>query len=114
MATESVNAGIPWLHDLVIDGIRFDDPERIATAAQNVNLPLTHGVKAIGKLLASAACNKDDPPGPELLNDLGFLLEMMGEMIATFGTMESNASFQAFNPAGEWVRNMPAASQTEN
>lgn len=114
MASEGENESLPWLQDLMVNAIRFENPERAAEAAQNVNLPLTHGVKAIGRLLVTAAGNKDDPPEPDLLTDLGFLLEMMGEMIATVSNIESNASYQAFHPAAEWVRTMPVTSQMEN
>lgn len=110
MASESVNAGIPWLHDLILHGLPFEDPERVARAAANVTLPLAHGVKAIGKLMASAAANKDDPPDPELLSDVGFLLEIMGDMIDAFGTMEANANYQAFDPSGEWARTLLESS----
>lgn len=111
MATESVeHRFLPGIEDLLIRGVydsecvqRFEEPERVAQAAENASVPLIHGVKAIGALLTSSAYNKDDPPGEETLSNLGFLLVAMGEMIASFANIRSNAEFQQATDAGKFV-----------
>lgn len=108
MANESVNPRmIPGLDDLLSYGFgeRFDDPARVAQAADNVMLPLVKGVQAVGTLLARAA-NSTDPLDQDTIEDTGWLLKALGEMISAFQAIKSNGNYQAFDVRADYTREL--------
>lgn len=96
MATESVKR-IPGLNELVGPLLQFKDPEQARSAAENVHLPVTRGIEAIGEILWWASQHEDFGAFRETrtaMGDLGCLLKHLGEMANLAHVAEVNAAYQ--------------------
>lgn len=92
MASESVatERRIPRLSDLLVNSYTLEDPEITARACENVLLPVTSGIQAIGRLLVSAV-NPDAGCEHETFADAGYLLEFLADLQGDVQRILSNA-----------------------
>lgn len=75
----SSSANIPGIRNLLIHGRRNPDAELRVCAANNVLLPLTFGISAIGNLMATVDHDKGLAEGT--LADAGYLLTFLAELV---------------------------------
>ncbi len=91
----------PGISDLLIRSHDLKDPERITKACENVLLPITCGIQAIGQLLASAA-DPDTECEARTYLDTGYLLEFLADLQGSMHHMLADARYDLLN-AGESV-----------
>lgn len=98
MANASVaeSSTVPGLGDIFPSMLSPpEDPERVAKAADNLHLPVVRGVAAIGNLLV-AASDSEALAGElsrETLNDLGWLLNHLGDSANRLYALRSGANY---------------------
>lgn len=97
MANNSV--GTPGLDDLIIPLFDIADPEKIARAAANTALPVSHGIRAIGELITIATEAEGTPIESHTLNSLGYLLAHLADLAEICRIAESNAHYDMWKRA---------------
>ena len=70
----------PGLEYLLISAMTLKDPARAELAAENVLLPVTFGIKAIGDLLADAGRSANGPISMDTIQEVGFLLTFLADV----------------------------------
>lgn len=85
----------PW-NDLLVSSANFDSLpteqlEAIGRAAETNNMTLSHGISAIGNVLAVAALNEEAGLNLDVVADLGWLLESLGKLSASITDRDSAA-----------------------
>lgn len=79
-ATTDQHQHIPGLSDLLVNAMVLKDPARAEQAAQNILLPVTTGIHAIGDLLTVAASSTEESVERDTLRDVGFLLMFLADL----------------------------------
>ena len=68
-----------------------DKLEDISLAAGNLGMTISHGIAAIGSILAGAATNEDLGLNASAVADLGWLLQSLGKLISHAVNIEEAA-----------------------
>jgi len=85
------------LKHLLIDPEYFGDAsteklKSIGSAAHDMSGTISHGIAAIGVMLASAAMNEDAGLNTDTVADLGWLLQALGKLTSNMASIEAAAS----------------------
>lgn len=85
------------LNDLLVDTNTFDSLSieqlnTISVAAECHSMNLSHGIAAIGNILACAALNTDTGLNMDVVADLGWLIETLGNLNSKVTDIENCAA----------------------
>ncbi len=90
----------PGLEYLLISAMNLEDPARAELAAENVLTPVTHGIEAIGDLLADAA-SASDPISMDTIRSIGFLLAFLADVQGAMTHFIANANYDQLKAASK-------------
>ncbi|EXF95729.1 hypothetical protein HK44_023625 [Pseudomonas fluorescens HK44] len=76
----------------------------IVLAGECVGMNLSHGIAAIGNILAVAAANEDDGLSNKAVISIGWLIETLGEMSGRVHDIEQSADWHLSERAKEQPR----------
>ncbi|UXI66258.1 hypothetical protein [Tahibacter amnicola] len=83
------------IHDVIVSALADDrlDFPHLLHAARHVRNTSLEGLRTVTQLLRLAA-NSDDPPGSDLMHDVGVLVSQFTDHVEAMMTLESHADYQ--------------------